>query len=173
MPRVWKTSHDHFRCNYKVSWRAGKAFSSSSSLASSVSLLSPIQLVTIKCVIFVYAFDTFVFPHSSLYGLLSELYGLLYCHHPPPLSPISCTPKPSSDQQAVSCARAPTRRGECRKIGRERERRSVWRQTCKLSKSCTFHQLWAQVYASISPRYTHANVCNTHTHKTHTLHTQR
>lgn len=115
--RARKTSHDHFRCNYKVSWRAGTT--SSSSLASSASPLSRIQLVTIKCVIFVYAFDTFVFPQSSLSGLLSELYGLLYCHHPPPLSPISCTPKPSSDQRAVSCARAPTRReGSAAKIGR-------------------------------------------------------
>lgn len=42
--------------------------------------------------------------------------------------------------------------------------RGLWGQTCKLSKSCTFHQLGAQVYASISPRYTHANMCNTHTH---------
>lgn len=31
--------------------------------------------------------------------------------------------------------------------------RGLWGQTCKLSKSCTFHQLGAQVYASISPRY--------------------
>lgn len=109
--RARKTSHDNFRCNYKVSWRAGKA--SSSFLASSASPLSRIQLVTIKCVIFVYAFDTFVFPQSSLSGLLLlELYGLLYCRHPPPLSPISWKPKPSSDQQAVSCARAPTSRGE-------------------------------------------------------------
>lgn len=57
--RARKTSHDNFRCNYKVSWRAGKA--SSSFLASSASPLSRVQLVTIKCVIFVYAFDTFVF----------------------------------------------------------------------------------------------------------------
>lgn len=107
--RARKTSHDNFHCNYKVSWRAGKA--SSSSLAASASPLSRIQLVTIKCGIFVYAFDTFVFPQSSLSGLLllSELYGLLYCRHPPPLSPISWKPKPSSDQRTVSCARAPTR----------------------------------------------------------------
>lgn len=47
--------------------------------------------------------------------------------------------------------------------------RGLWGQTCKLSKSCTFHQLGAQVYASISPGYTHANMCNAQTHTQHTF----
>lgn len=82
--RARKTSHDNFRCNYKVSWRAEKA---SSSLASSASPLSRIQLVTIKCVIFVYAFDTFLcFP--SVFSVWSSSIGALRpTLMPPPSSP--------------------------------------------------------------------------------------